>query len=73
MFNSPFVGLPENWLENGLIKVELFNNSGQKIRAFNLEENQTKLDVYGLRNGMYHLVFFPKNGRVVSDRFVKME
>ena len=65
--------LPTHWLDNGLVRAELYDNAGQQLRTFELEELQTKLDVQKLRNGMYHLVFFTKEGHVVSERFVKVD
>ena len=61
------------WLELGFVRVELIDNSGRKINSFEIEQIQETLIVSDLQNGIYQLVFFPKNGTIVSKRFVKME
>ncbi|MCR9289042.1 MAG: T9SS type A sorting domain-containing protein [Bacteroidetes bacterium] len=61
------------WLELGFVRVELIDNSGRKINSFEIEQIQETLIVSDLQNGIYQLVFFPKNGTIVSKRFVKIE
>ncbi|MCR9287925.1 T9SS type A sorting domain-containing protein [Saprospiraceae bacterium] len=69
-----FISLPNSWLEDSQnVKAELYDNSGRMMRSFDLSQQESKIEVYDLRNGMYHLVFFPKNGEIISERFVKMD
>jgi hypothetical protein len=69
-----FISLPNSWLEDSQnVKAELYDNSGKMMRSFDLSQQESKIEVYDLRNGMYHLVFFPKNGEIISERFVKMD
>lgn len=67
------ITLPSHWIENGVVQMEIYNQSGEKISQFKFEESQQHLNVSELRNGIYHMMFFQKDGHVISDRFVKMD
>jgi hypothetical protein len=67
------INTSSEWLELGFVRVELIDNAGRKINSFEIEQIKETLTVSDLQNGIYQLVFFPKNGKIVSKRFVKME
>jgi hypothetical protein len=68
-----FINLPNEWLEEGSVRVELFDSAGRSVRVFEATDKNMSIEVYELRNGLHHIVFYPKNGEVVSKRFVKMQ
>lgn len=67
------ISIPYHWLETDPVVVQLQDAYGKTLSAFDLTENATHVDVSVLTAGVYQLVFISKDGKRVTEQFVKVD
>ena len=62
---------PSDWLKDGSLQTEIYDQSARKIISFPLEYKQISIDASALPGGTYQVVVYLKDGNIAIQRFVK--